>query len=48
MTGLLLNFMVGPNTNFGFTLRDYLLEKIVINDDTITPNTRGIEMGKTE
>ena len=42
----IIEFYGGPNTNFGFTLSDYLLEKIVVNDDTITPNTRGIEMGK--
>ncbi len=40
----IIEFFGGPNTNFGFTLRDYRLEKIVVNDDTITPNTRGIDI----
>lgn len=43
----IIEFFGGPNTKFGFTLSDYLLEKIVVNDDTITPNTRGINVGDT-
>lgn len=46
MDGSIIEFFGGPNTNFGFTLSDYLLEKIVVNDDTITPNTRGYRNGK--
>lgn len=42
-----IEFFGGPNTNFGFTLHDYRLEKIVVNDDTITPNTRGIDIEVT-
>lgn len=42
-----IEFYGGPNTKFGFTLSDYLLEKIVVNDDTITPNLRGKKMGVT-
>lgn len=43
-----VEFYGGPNTNFGFTLSDYVLEKIIVNDDTITPNLRGKKMGITK
>lgn len=42
-----IEFFGGPNTEFGFTLSDYLLDKVVVNDDTITPSLRGKKMGVT-
>ncbi len=44
MDGSIIEFYGGPNTDFGFTLSEYSLVEIVVNDDK---TTRGKKMGES-